>query len=119
LTAVLVARTLVLVEPTSTVRPKASDYQASDFDRRRAVYNSDKHIEECFLCGRGLTAKALVNGWWIHLGTDGTLLTQDDPAAIADDTLSQGCFPVGSECAKRIDRPYKFKSTALATLVTR
>ena len=38
-----------------------------------------------------------------------TLLQEDDPAAEADATLSQGTFPVGSECAKKIARPYKFK----------
>lgn len=96
---------------TLTQRPKASDFQA-DYETRQENarrFNGTNHEDECFLCGRGLTQKAIESGWYIHLGTDGTLLQQDDPAAEADPGLSQGAFPVGSECAKRIARPYKFK----------
>jgi hypothetical protein len=86
-------------------RPKWADYQADDVTFRR---NRDqtrlRHVDECFLCGRGLTQSGVDNAWWVHLCTDGTLLTQDDT-----EHDSQGCFPVGSECAKRIARPWKFK----------
>ncbi len=96
--------------PTAKARPKADDYQA-DWDTRHAnacrFNNGGTHVEECFLCGRGLTQKGLANAWWIHLVTDGTLTTKDD-----ETPESQGCFPVGSECAKKIARPFKFKMGA-------
>lgn len=113
------ARSLVLVEPSAfNSRPKASTYQADPDTRSEAVYRPETHADQCFLCGRGLTRKGLANGWWINLGTDDTLMPdgwgQSDEY---DEVLDQGCFPVGSECAKRIARPYKFKSLALANLV--
>ena len=87
---------------------RASDFQASwevrDANAQR--FNSSKHEDECFFCGRGLTESAVKNGWWVHL-TVGGLLVEQDWDEVANE--SQGCFPVGSECAKRIARPYKFK----------
>lgn len=88
-------------------RPLASDFQADIETRRRNFYNFPAKAEnECFFCGRGLTPKAVANGWWVNLVTDGTLTTRDDE--VSD---SQGTFPIGSECAKRIQRPFKFKTT--------
>jgi hypothetical protein len=63
------------------------------------------HAEPCFLCGRPLTKRAVVNGLWVHLLTDGTLapvvgayVTRE----MYEAPLDQGWFPVGSECAKRV-----------------
>lgn len=109
---------MTTTEPTT--RPKASDFQADPETRRTNAqrYNGSKHEDECFFCGRGLTASGLANAWWVHLTTSGYLVTQDygsvredagEVQAAEEFRLSQGCFPVGSECAKRIARPYKFR----------
>lgn len=87
-------------------------YQADDESMRanRARFNYQKHNDECFLCGRGLTAKAVENGKMIHLATSNELIHRDDDAVASnndnDGIVSQGCFPVGSECAKRIPNGY-------------
>ena len=100
------------MEPSTVIeRPKASDLQAPDERIRdnRARWTMATY-EECFLCGRGLTEASVNKGWWINLGTDGTLLPEGYfESADYDATLDQGAFPVGSECAKKIHRPFKFK----------
>ena len=105
---------MTTTEPTT--RPLASDFQADHETREanRHRFSGSKHGDECFLCGRGLTFAALMpeKAWRIHLGTDGTLLPEGWEPEGGDwnaDRLSQGTFPVGPECAKRIPRPFKFR----------
>lgn len=87
----------------------ASDFQAEwpvrDANARR--FSSSKHSDECFLCGRGLTERAVENGWWIEMTTDGMLIKAGTDTTGLD---SQGCFPVGSECAKRLPAGFKTKA---------
>jgi hypothetical protein len=86
----------------------AHDYRAAagtiDANRRRRTAWT---VGECWACGSGLTQKAVDNGWFIHLHVDGTLI----PAAadVDDDHGSQGWFPVGPDCAKRIPRTHRVK----------
>jgi hypothetical protein len=57
------------------------------------------HSHTCFICGKPTAKRSFV-----HLTTIGLLV----PAELADDDLenfnleSQGCFPIGSECAKKV-----------------
>jgi hypothetical protein len=76
---------------------------AETYEKNRQL-KSDNAEDECFICGRGITAKTMPKCWWIHLSTDGVLLTQDD-----DDPKSQGMFVVGPECAKKVPLPYRFR----------
>lgn len=97
---------------TLTQRPNCSDLQASwEVRDANAARRSERAVDECFLCGRGLTETAIANGWWIHLhAPTGDLLPEGwEPEAPETWNDSQGCFPVGSECAKRIPKGYKFK----------
>jgi hypothetical protein len=97
---------------TLTQYPEASQFQA-DPEVRRAATHGPNSVDECFFCGRGLTERALQNGWWVHLNVGGYLVPQDYGSENEDEArLSQGCFPVGSECAKKIARPFKFKMAA-------
>lgn len=81
-------------------------YEKRERNERQARRSGVKYASEpCFLCGKRLTEEAASNGFWIHLCTDGRLLTEDDT-----ESDSQGCFPVGSDCARSIPRPFKFKS---------
>ena len=91
---------------TTTEAVLASDFQATWEEREvnRQRFNGSKHVDECFLCGRGLTEKAVENGRFIHLTTSGFLVPQD-----AEGVDSQGAFPVGSECAKRLPKPLAFR----------
>jgi len=90
----------------TTTTVLASDFQATYEVREtnRERFNGSKHADECFLCGRGLTEKAVENGRFIHLTTDGLLVPQD-----AEGIDSQGAFPVGSECAKRLPKALAFR----------
>lgn len=57
------------------------------------------HSHTCFICGKSTAQRSFV-----HLTTDGFLI----PAEFDADDLheydmeSQGCFPIGSECAKKL-----------------
>lgn len=77
------------------------------FEKNRARQNFD-HVDECFACGRGLTEKALANGWWIEMLVTGEFIAADDPRS-HDDAVSQGTFPLGSECAKKVPRNLRRK----------
>lgn len=50
----------------------------------------------CTVCGR----KMGKNGFYLHLSIEGTILSLDYQG---DDSYSQGCWSVGSECAKQFD----------------
>lgn len=94
---------------TATTERHRLDWETT-LDERDANYNrrNHNHVDECFTCGRGLTESGVSNGWYIHLCTDGSLFNTQDPATFGHPE-SQGCFPVGSECAKRIPRRFRFK----------
>ena len=85
-----------------------SDYV--DFGTKRA--NEERGTggkEPCVLCGRGLTEKAIDNGWWVEMGHGGLVLfhTADEPDTA--DPGYMGFFPLGSECAKRIPATHRQK----------
>jgi hypothetical protein len=62
-----------------------------------------EHSDTCFVCGKR-TAK----NTFVHFTTRGFLI----PANIDESQLdqfnleSQGCFPIGSECAKKVGRNF-------------
>lgn len=85
-----------------------ADPEIRDLNNQR-FGQSDKHVDQCFLCGRGLTEKAKDNGWMIHLHTSGVLISNDYLVDDLGNNGSQGCFPVGSECAKRVPATFRFK----------
>lgn len=62
-------------------------------------------VDECFVCGRGLTERGLERATWIEHTTSGRLVAVDD--LIPSD--SQGCFPIGTECARKVPAIYRHK----------
>lgn len=56
-----------------------------------------EHNQECHLCGRKMSKKASENAPLVHMSIDGDLI--ETSAEVSD---SQGFFPVGSECAKKL-----------------
>jgi hypothetical protein len=57
--------------------------------------------DHCLLCGRKLSEKKAPH--YVHLTTDGNLVSSPEPI----DT-SQGFFPVGPECVRRIPNNFSF-----------
>lgn len=91
---------------------KASDIQASPEvrDRNRSRRSSRNLPDECFVCGRGLTEEAVQKGVSVHLLTDGTLGPVGDEVEAMNHPDSQGWFPVGSECAKKVPADFRWIS---------
>jgi hypothetical protein len=69
-------------------------------------HQTDKHVNECFLCERGLTESGEARAWWVRMAIDGTLVPFD--AELPEDE-DQGEFPVGPECAKGIPLTHRAK----------
>lgn len=75
--------------------------------------NAKKHnrathgIESCRLCNQTISDKVLDNSWFVHMTVNGDLI----PVGIQLDENegSQGLFPVGASCAKRIPNNFKKK----------
>ena len=69
--------------------------------------NSTFGHEPCKLCGQIISDKALETSWFVHMTTNGDLF----PVAIelGDHEGSQGFFPIGASCAKRIPKEFKTK----------
>lgn len=84
--------------------PAAAFQDAPEVRENRPKGMND--VEACFVCGRGMTAAAIAAGRLVHLATDGNLVSREETKAgpVAD---SQGAFPVGSECYKRIPEPFR------------
>lgn len=73
--------------------------------------NAKKHnrathgIEECHLCGQTISDKSIPTAWYVHMSTSSELY----PVAVELTEGSQGYFPIGASCAKRIPKEYKTK----------
>jgi hypothetical protein len=67
------------------------------------VERHGEHSHTCFICGKPTAQRSFV-----HLTTSGFLI----PAELDENDLgqhdleSQGCFPIGSECAKKVGREF-------------
>lgn len=84
----------------------SDDFQASREERdKQHSRRAPDAIDECFLCGRPL--KHSESGVSIHLRTDGMLFPAGDEHW--QDPDSQGAFPVGSECAKKLPAEYRLR----------
>lgn len=98
-------------EPVAVKPPMIDDYRADAATRRR---NQDRQAtagdvaDVCFLCERPLSEKALASAWYVEHAFSGEILAVDDPRSGTDE--SQGCFPLGSECAKRLPKALRAKA---------
>lgn len=68
-------------------------------------YDSSKHDDHCLICSRGMTAKAVLKAVWVEMTTSRELISVDHVGEVD----SQGMFPVGAECAKRIPKQFRRK----------
>jgi hypothetical protein len=60
----------------------------------------------CLVCGRPIKDES--KSKWVHLLTSGQLINTQDDSKVSN---SQGFFPVGSECAKKIPTEFLFKKS--------
>ena len=64
-------------------------------------HNRSTHgTNPCQLCGQTISDKSLDNSWWVHMTTSGDLY----PVGFEITQGSQGYFPIGASCAKRIPK---------------
>lgn len=91
--------------------PVVEQVQASSLQAPPAVRRTNAErqrgdvVDECFVCGRGLSERGLERASWIEHTTSGYLVAVADPSP----SDSQGCFPVGSECAKTVPAAFRLK----------
>lgn len=86
---------------------KVEEIQAStDARQLNQMRKTNKAVDECFVCGWGLTQAAVDKAWFIEMTFGGELIAADDRRDRED---SQGCFPLGSECAKRVPKEFRIK----------
>lgn len=79
--------------------------EEKDINAKR--HNRATHgIESCHLCNRTISDKALEKCWFVHMSV-GLRLIANGVTDLGSDS-SQGYFPVGSDCAKKV--PANFKS---------
>jgi hypothetical protein len=87
------------------------EYRADADTRRR---NQERQVRSadvadvCFLCERPLTERALASAWLVEHATTGEIIPVGDPRSGGPE--SQGCFPLGSECAKRLPKTLRSKA---------
>jgi hypothetical protein len=90
---------------------EAKDVQANDVVRaqnEKSRFNRHSDGDVCWLCLKGMSAKAFENAWHIHM----TIFHELVPMAKSDSLpadIDQGMFPIGAECAKKIPRTHKTK----------
>ena len=71
---------------------RGRDREGPDFD------------DECYLCGRSVVSSRCD---WIHLSNGNELIHPSEVKALGrDPDDSMGCFPVGSNCARKVPKGY-------------
>lgn len=68
--------------------------------------NADGFHHQCLICGRKMSDKAIDRGVWVEMSVRLKLIPVGHPLS-NDPAESQGCFPVGSECAKKVPAGYR------------
>lgn len=93
---------------TPTTEPKMFDLQAL-VNAKTWARNDElpdlkgtKNSNRCIVCNRPMRDDEVT---WVHMSTGGDLF----PIALGnyDDVNSQGCFPVGNSCKKKIPAAYR------------
>lgn len=76
---------------------KIIEYPILDLQNKKARENwGDFDENQCCLCGKQVGE----NATFVHYFTNGNITNANDDEV----DNSQGCFPVGSECAKKIKK---------------
>ena len=65
------------------------------------------HALACLICNRRMTEKQIAKSWHVEMTTCRKMLRIG--ASVPEGMETQGCFPVGSECAKLVPKEFKLK----------
>lgn len=84
----------------------AIDIDYAERQRNEERYRNPHGYEPCFICGRPVNPRT---GWQVHLRNDGTLFPTRNDLGHWQRPDSQGAFPLGSECAKRVPLAYRIR----------
>jgi len=72
--------------------------------RKESYYDTIEKIGEdtntCFICGKRIKNISTAN--YIHIYTNGTIVSNEMP----EDENSQGCFPIGPNCSKKLPKNF-------------
>jgi hypothetical protein len=75
-------------------------------EKNARKHNRATHgINPCHLCEQTISDKSLPTAWYVHMSTGAELL----PIGVNITEGSQGYFPIGASCAKRIPKSHKTK----------
>jgi len=77
------------------------DYRISNttFERNQKANSKVANRSDCMICGKATNTETCKT--WVEVTTDGELIEIG-----VDHPRSQGCFTVGSDCAKKIPSRY-------------
>lgn len=83
------------------MNPKIVEIPITELQNEKAKNDWGNFNEnQCCLCGR----KVGENPTFVHYLTNGNVTNIQE-----DVENSQGCFPVGSECAKKVEKAFRLK----------
>lgn len=80
-------------------------FEEREANRKQNTRIPEQDRSECFLCQRPVNSRTIKT--WVHMGTNGALYKNGEEAAD-----SQGLFPIGSECLKRLEKDFIIKFQA-------
>ena len=69
------------------------------------IHRYGEHSDTCVCCGKR-TAEKL----YIHMSVDFAAVDTTNEDLTEIDTVSQGMFPIGAECAKKFPKQFIFKN---------
>lgn len=67
-----------------------------------AKFNPAKHDDQCFICGKGMTAQGVANGASVQVSEGDELIPAGERPA---DSI--GFYPVGSDCARKVPAEFR------------
>ncbi len=70
-------------------------------------YRENRHLYsgyQCHICLKRMTDEATEKGWWVHMTVSSQLVPVNTEIA---EELSQGWFPIGNACAKKLRLEYR------------
>lgn len=78
-------------------------YQSPNFEKNERIVKKN-HDERCVCCNKPMKSSDVK--YWVHMTTDWEMTNASEEELSQSGYESQGCFPVGSECAKKIDKKF-------------
>lgn len=82
-----------------------------ELKNKKVGRNDVKYNDECFVCFRPMKTTGTESGYWVHLSfKSGTIMNIEQANTEEGEKQSQGFFPVGSDCARKIPKRFLYKA---------